>query len=100
MDIQLQPNDKKKKKSAMIWLLIFVAFLIISVYMPTDGLNTVDLPFSDLVKKTQSNEIAEVTIQGHHITGKLKNNKAFKSFMPEDAGLVSLLKEKDVKIMA
>jgi len=45
-------------------------------------------------------EISEVTIQGDHINGKLKNNSLFKSFAPKDDQLVEKFSGKGVKITA
>ena len=99
MDIQLQP-DNRKKKSATIWILLLILVFAISFYMPNESFNTVEVPFSELIQKAEKDEITEVKIQGHHITGKLKNAQNFKSFIPEDSGFVPLLKEKNVKITA
>jgi len=45
-------------------------------------------------------EIREVTIQGDNITGKLTDDKAFKTFAPKDETLVAKFREKGVKITA
>ena len=99
MDIQLQP-DNKNKKSAIVWIVLLILVFAISFYMPKENFNTVEVPFSELIKKAENNEISEIVIQGRHVSGKLKGAKSFKSFVPEDSGLIPLLKEKNIKITA
>ncbi|MGN1091972.1 MAG: ATP-dependent zinc metalloprotease FtsH [Alphaproteobacteria bacterium] len=99
MDIQLQP-DNKNKKSAIVWIVLLILVFAIPFYMPKENFNTVEVPFSELIKKAENNEISEIVIQGRHVSGKLKGAKSFKSFVPEDSGLIPLLKEKNIKITA
>lgn len=99
MDIQLQP-DNKNKKSAIVWIVLLILVFAISFYMPKENFNTVEVPFSELIKKAENNEISEIVIQGRQVSGKLKGAKSFKSFVPEDSGLIPLLKEKNIKITA
>ena len=84
MDIQLQP-DNKNKKSAIVWIVLLILVFAISFYMPKENFNTVEVPFSELIKKAENNEISEIVIQGRHVSGKLKGAKSFKSFVPEDS---------------
>ena len=100
MEMQLQPENKNKKKSAAIWLIVLSVALLISIYMPVDQTKMVEMPFSELVQQTQDGNIKEVTLQGRQVTGTLQNQTKFKSFLPEDSGLVALLKEQNVKIVA
>ena len=99
MDIRMQP-DNKKKKSATFWIVLLVVIFIISMYIPTEKKHGANIPFSELVAQTEQGQISEVTIQGRQVTGKTKENKPFESFLPEDAGYVSLLKTQNVKVTA
>ena len=98
MEKQIQPNNKKT--SYVTWLIIFGIIFLLSWYMPMYQKNAVKLPYSDLSAQIESGEVTEVTIKGNEITGKLKNGKEFSSYVPEESGIVPLLKENNVKITA
>ena len=56
--------------------------------------------FSDFVAHVEKGQVTEVTIQGDNISGKLLGGKSFKTFAPKDASLISMLKDKGVRISA
>lgn len=59
-----------------------------------------DVPFSDFTAAVDRGDVQSVVIQGHDILGKYKNGDEFKTFAPNDPGLVKSLRAKDVKIAA
>ena len=54
--------------------------------------------YSDFVGYTEKGQVVDVTIQGESITGKLNSGKNFKTYAPKDAGIITLLKDKGVRI--
>ncbi len=59
-----------------------------------------DVIYSDFLSYVDKAQVNEVTIQGDNISGKLTNGKAFRTYAPKDATVISMLKEKGVRISA
>jgi cell division protease FtsH len=59
-----------------------------------------EIIFSEFLTSVEKGEVSEVTIQGPNIRGRYQNGKGFKTFAPEDPNLVTLLRDKGVKIAA
>jgi cell division protease FtsH len=60
----------------------------------------VEIIYSDFLIYVDKAQVTEVTIQGDNISGRLSTGKAFKTYAPKDAAVISLLKEKGVRISA
>jgi ATP-dependent Zn protease len=60
----------------------------------------VDIIYSDFLSYADKAQVAEVTIQGDNISGRLTNGMTFKTYAPKDAGAITLLKERGVRISA
>ncbi len=56
--------------------------------------------FSDFLTAVDRGEVRDVMIQGSNISGRYINNKEFKTYAPNDPNLISVLKEKNVRISA
>ena len=101
MKQNLMPQQNKPKKtSSWWWVAIFALGFALSMYMPSDNRVQKQMAFSDLNKSIEAGEVMEVTMKGDAITGKMKDGQEFKSFAPNDSGIVSTLKENNVKITA
>ncbi len=59
-----------------------------------------DINYTDMLTHLSNGEITEVTIQGDAVTGKLANGSTFKTYVPKDDQLITLFREKKVKITA
>jgi len=59
-----------------------------------------EIIFSDFIGSVERGDVQAVVIQGPNIQGKYKNGGLFKTFAPDDPGLVNSLRIKDVKIAA
>jgi len=59
-----------------------------------------EIIFSDFIGSVERGDVQAVVIQGPNIQGKYKNGGLFKTFAPDDPGLVNSLRSKDVKITA
>ena len=59
-----------------------------------------EIIFSDFIGSVERGDVQAVVIQGPNIQGKYKNGGLFKTFAPDDPGLVKSLRIKDVKIAA
>lgn len=54
--------------------------------------------FSDFMAKLDMGDIEKVIIQGHHISGVLKDNSRLRTYSPDYPDLIQLLRKKDVRI--
>ncbi len=59
-----------------------------------------EIIFSEFMAAVERGDVREVVIQGHNIQGKYKNGEPFRTFEPDDRGLVKSLRDKQVKIAA
>jgi len=64
-----------------------------------------EISFSRFVQAVEEDRVSEVTIQGQHIRGRYKGERGgpgegFKTFAPDDPGLVGRLRERGVEIEA
>lgn len=58
------------------------------------------LPYSDFVTAVSEGQVKEVVIQGPNVEGKMQDNTAFKTYAPNDLGLIPDLRAKGVTINA
>jgi cell division protease FtsH len=58
------------------------------------------LPYSDFVTAVTEGQVKEVVIQGPNVEGKMQDNTAFKTYAPDDPGLIPDLRAKGVMINA
>jgi cell division protease FtsH len=59
-----------------------------------------EIIYSDFMGYVDKTQVAEVTIQGENITGRLTNGTFFRTYAPKDAGVIAMLKDKGVRITA
>ncbi|MBI5468269.1 MAG: ATP-dependent metallopeptidase FtsH/Yme1/Tma family protein [Deltaproteobacteria bacterium] len=87
-------------KNIAMWLIIIATvvlmFNLISYKQPANE----KMNFSDFIASVESGNVAEVTIQGNDITGKLKDGKQFKTFVPQYPDLIGKLSSSGVRITA
>ena len=88
------------QKNIALWLVIsLVLVLLYHLFNQPKGTQE-SIVFSDFVAHVEKGQVTEVTIQGDNISGKLLGGKSFKTFAPKDASLISMLKDKGVRISA
>lgn len=58
------------------------------------------LPYSDFVTAVSEGQVKEVVIQGPNVEGKMQDNTVFKTYAPNDLGLIPDLRAKGVTINA
>jgi cell division protease FtsH len=88
------------QKNIALWLVISLVFVMVYHLFNQPKIAEIDIIYSDFLSHVEKAEVAEVTIQGDHIAGRLTSGKVFKTYAPKDAGAISLLKEKGVRISA
>ncbi|MCP5368033.1 MAG: ATP-dependent metallopeptidase FtsH/Yme1/Tma family protein [Hyphomicrobiales bacterium] len=82
----------------IIGLLLFALFNLFQGNAPRGNLQ--DLAFSDFLTSVESGEVRDVTMQGNNITGHYRDGRPFKTYAPDDPGLVSKLTDRGVQIKA
>ena len=70
-------------KNITFYLLIIVVVLFLIQITTTKSPEVQVLDYTTLEQRIENNEIKEIKIVNHEITGKLSNNKEFKSYVPE-----------------
>ena len=88
------------QKNIALWLVISLVFVLLYHLFNQPKNTPGTLIFSDFVSTVEKGQVTEVTIQGENITGKLADGKAFKTYMPKDAQLIPLFREKNVRVSA
>ena len=87
-------------KNLALWLVIslVVIFLFNMFNHPQKARN--EITYSEFLNSIERGEVSEVTIQGNNIYGKRLDGKAFKTFAPNDPGLISVIRKANVTIKA
>ena len=88
------------QKNIALWLVISLVFVLLYHLFNQPKNTPGTLIFSDFVSTVEKGQVTEVTIQGENISGKLADGKTFKTYMPKDAQLIPLFREKNVRVSA
>jgi cell division protease FtsH len=88
------------QKNIALWLVISLVFVMIYHLFNQPKTAQMDIVYSDFLSYVDKSQVTEVTIQGDSISGRMSNGKAFKTYAPKDTGVITLLKEKGVRISA
>ncbi|MBU1965958.1 MAG: ATP-dependent zinc metalloprotease FtsH [Proteobacteria bacterium] len=88
------------QKNIALWLVISLVFVMVYHLFNQPKTAQTEIIYSDFLSYVDKTQVTEVTIQGDNISGKLANGTAFKTYAPRDAGAITLLKERGVRISA
>ncbi len=88
------------QKNIALWLVISLVFVMIYHLFNQPKTSQLDVIYSDFLGYVDKSQVTEVTIQGDNISGRLSNGKGFKTYAPKDAAVITMLKEKGVRISA
>ncbi len=86
----------------MLWAIILVCVVaLFNLFSGTAPRNaSKEIYFSDFMAAVERSDIQDVTIQGSNISGSFKSGGEFRTYAPEDPGLVPSLREHNVTIKA
>lgn len=86
-------------RNILLWLVLIV-MLVVAYDLFQGGMsgNFSKYSFSDFLNKVESNQVAEVMIQGKTIEGSFTDGARFTTFTPEYPDLVHVLKQHNVRI--
>ncbi|MBS27710.1 MAG: cell division protein FtsH [Alphaproteobacteria bacterium] len=89
-------------RNLALWVII--ALLVVALFnlFQSSGRQGTEqkLAFSDFIAQVESDQVADVTIQGNDIKGTLRNGAGFTTYAPDDPNLVSTLSDHGVRITA
>ena len=88
------------QKNIALWLVISLVFVMVYHLFNQPKSAQTEIIYSDFLSNVDKGQVAEVTIQGESISGRLTNGTFFKTYAPKDADALALLKEKGVRISA
>jgi cell division protease FtsH len=87
-------------KNLALWLVIFLVMIMLYNLMAGQKKDQSMVTYSDFLTALEEGTVRDVTLQGHNIQGTFRDDKTFKTFAPNDPGLVAELREKGVTIQA
>ena len=87
-------------KNLALWLVILLVMILLYDMVANKKQELKVLPYSDFVTAVNEGQVKEVVIQGPNVEGKLQDNSAFKTYAPNDPGLIPDLRTKGVTINA
>jgi cell division protease FtsH len=90
---------KTKTQTILFWAVVGLSliFLFNLWSLPTRDLED-QIIFSDFMAKLDKGDIEKVIIQGHHISGVLKDNSRLRTYSGDYPDFVKVLREKNVQI--
>ncbi|MBI5683418.1 MAG: ATP-dependent metallopeptidase FtsH/Yme1/Tma family protein [Deltaproteobacteria bacterium] len=86
-------------KNIAMWLIIIATMILLFNLFSHPQAPQERMSYSDFIQAVENGTVAEVTIQGNDIHGKLNDNKEFRTFAPQDPELIKTLRSKGIKIV-
>jgi cell division protease FtsH len=88
-------------KNIMLMFIIAVSMMMLFSYVNSDKKPRKDISYSEFIQEVTGDNVATVMIKEQAITGEFKGEGGqFETYAPDDAALVPLLSEHNVKIFA
>ncbi|MGH7084678.1 MAG: ATP-dependent metallopeptidase FtsH/Yme1/Tma family protein, partial [Acetobacteraceae bacterium] len=89
-------------RNLTLWVIIALLLVVLfTLFQPgTSHDSATDVAYSDFLKQVESGQVRSVVIQGHTVSGELKNGTSFETYSPEDPTLVGRLTGKNVQVVA
>lgn len=86
-------------KNMLLWFVIAIVLMSFFSNFSRHPTNTQEIAYSEFVKKVQTDQVKQITIDGQTIKGVYVNGQMFNSYMPlSDPGLISDLLKHNVDI--
>ncbi|MBW1773099.1 MAG: ATP-dependent zinc metalloprotease FtsH [Deltaproteobacteria bacterium] len=86
-------------KNLALWLVIGLMMIMLFQVFKQPDRSKADVSYSEFLSMVENGGVLQVTIRGDHIAGR-SSQGPFKTFAPKDPELISLLRNKGVKISA
>jgi cell division protease FtsH len=85
-----------------VWIIIaLLLFALFNLFQsPGQQASTSEISYSQFLQRVDAGEVTSVTIAGETVTGKFQDGRSFQTYTPQDADMVSRLRERNVEIKA
>ena len=89
-------------RNLALWVIIaLLVFALFNLFQGTSSRSPqTALAYSDFVASVENGEVLDVTIQGESISGHYRDGRGFKTFAPQDPGMVENLRQHGVRVSA
>ena len=87
-------------KNLALWLVISLVMIMLFNMMTQQGRELKPVPYTTFLAALDEGEVVDVTIKGSNLEGTYTDGSAFKTYVPDDPELISLLREQGVAIQA
>jgi len=85
-------------KNLALWMVIGLIVILLFNLFQASQPSSQEMIFSEFMRRLEGGEVTEVTIKGNYVTGKLKGETPFKTYIVESPDLLKLLRERGVRI--
>ncbi|MBA3896707.1 MAG: ATP-dependent metallopeptidase FtsH/Yme1/Tma family protein [Sphingomonadaceae bacterium] len=102
MNDDKQPNGNPWMKSLLIWVAILAALAVFVTMFDgkSRGAGASGIAYSDFIGRVQEGSVKDVKISGDVISGTLGNGDTFRTYKPNDPGLIDRLTKGNVRFSA
>lgn len=87
-------------KNLMLWVVIAIVLLTVFNNFSAKKTSGREMDYSEFIQLVQAGSVKEVTIQQNNIEGSTTNGQVFKTYNPNDAGLVGDLVKYNIQFKA
>jgi cell division protease FtsH len=87
-------------KNLALWLVISLVMIMLFNMMTQQGRELKPVPYTTFLAALDEGEVVDVTIKGSNLEGTYTDGSAFKTYVPDDPDLISLLRGQGVAIQA
>jgi len=87
-------------KNIMLWAAISLVMVVLFNLFNQPQSPSARFSYSEFVQKVTSGEVVSVKIQGRRISGVTSDGSKFMTYTPEDPGMVGMLMQNKVQVMA
>jgi cell division protease FtsH len=99
MNDEQEPKGNPMLRNMAIWSAIIVGLLLVASMFSGSSTPANGITYSSFRDKVEAGEVKSVSIASERINGKLQNDETFATVpLPNDSGLIPLLREKGVEI--
>ncbi len=87
-------------KNVALWIIIAIAMVMLFQLFSNKQPVRTEIPYSEFITQVSADNVTSVTIKEKRITGELKDGTQFDTYSPDDAQMVDILREHNVKTTA
>jgi cell division protease FtsH len=86
-------------KNLFLWLAVALVMIVLFNALSTKHHNTArKISYTQFVESVDENNVASVRIRGTEVIGKSKNNKSFKTYIPQNSSIIEKLQKNNISI--